>query len=248
MLDVPVDLMTGTDIRTWLLDQLTRGQSCAHVVTLNPEYVMTARRDPAFAARLRDAELATIDGVGIALAVRLLDRDRIPFDRITGVAMCWMMAEISAETKNGIFLLGAESGVAGKAGAALRESHPGMFLAGTWADGSPHERDDAETIRRIVESGATTLLVAYGAPAQVDWIDRNRDALTGAGVKVSVGIGGALDYISGNVPWAPPLIRKLGLEWAYRLVREPWRWRRQLVLPWFAFLVVREAIRMWRLA
>jgi N-acetylglucosaminyldiphosphoundecaprenol N-acetyl-beta-D-mannosaminyltransferase len=61
-------------------------------------------------------------------------------------------------------------------------------------------------------------------------------------VRIVIGIGGALDYISGNVPWAPPLVRTLGLEWAYRLAREPWRWRRQLVLPVFAALVVKDAV------
>ena len=83
------------------------------------------------------------------------------------------------------------------------------------------------------------MLVGYGAPAQVIWIQRNRAALADAGVRVAVGVGGALDYLAGSVSRAPQLVRASGLEWAYRLVREPWRWRRQLALPIFAFLVVR---------
>ena len=116
-------------------------------------------------------------------------------------------------------------------------------MVGTWAEGSPRPEDDAETIDRIRESGATMLLVAYGAPAQIHWIHRNLPRLDAAGVRVVIGIGGALDYISGNVPWAPPLVRRLGLEWLYRLAREPWRWRRQMALPMFAALVARDAAK-----
>ncbi|HWV35452.1 MAG TPA: WecB/TagA/CpsF family glycosyltransferase, partial [Thermomicrobiales bacterium] len=244
VLDVPVDLVTARETRAWLMRQLAAGVSCAHVVTLNPEYVMTARRNRDFAAILREAELSTIDGAGISLAVRLLDRPSTPFERMTGVALTWLLADISAETGDGLFLLGAGPGVATRAGEALQEAHPGTVIAGTWAEGSPRPEDDAETMRRIAESGASVVLVAYGAPSQVFWIARNRDALSAAGVRVVAGVGGALDYISGNVPWAPPLVRKFGLEWAYRLVREPWRWRRQVVLPLYAALVMREAIRM----
>ncbi len=78
--------------------------------------------------------------------------------------------------------------------------------------------------------------VAYGAPGQVLWIERNRPALSQAGVRIVVGVGGALDYWAGTAKLAPPLIRKLGFEWLYRLILEPWRWRRQLVLPVFALL------------
>lgn len=244
VLDVPIDLVTGRDIRAWLLRQLATGSACAHVATVNPEYIMTARRDRDFAAILREAELSTIDGAGLSVAVRLLDRGGTPVERITGVALCWMLAGISAETGDGLFLLGAGPGVAKRAGEALRETHPGAVIAGTWAEGSSRPEDDAESIQRVAESGASVVLVAYGAPSQVHWIARNREALSAAGVKVAVGIGGALDYISGEVPWAPSLIRRLGLEWAYRLAREPWRWRRQLVLPVYAALVLREAVRM----
>jgi N-acetylglucosaminyldiphosphoundecaprenol N-acetyl-beta-D-mannosaminyltransferase len=84
-------------------------------------------------------------------------------------------------------------------------------------------------------SGAEILFVAYGAPAQERWLARNRAAL---GVAVGMGVGGALDVLAGRVPRAPQWLRRLGLEWAWRLVREPWRWRRMLALPRFAALVL----------
>jgi N-acetylglucosaminyldiphosphoundecaprenol N-acetyl-beta-D-mannosaminyltransferase len=98
--------------------------------------------------------------------------------------------------------------------------------------------DDAATLSRIRGSGAKAVAVAYGAVGQVTWIARNRAALGEAGVRIAVGVGGAFDFLAGTAPRAPELLRRVGLEWLYRLVREPWRWRRQLVLPVFALRVV----------
>ena len=148
VLDVALDLLPREGVEQWLREHLARGTSFAHVVTVNPEYVMTARRDPAFAAALRDADLATIDGAGLALAVRL-QRPTHPFDRVTGVELAWTLARISAGTGNGIFLLGAGPGIADQAADVLRQRHPGVSIAGTWADGSPRPSDDAASIRRI---------------------------------------------------------------------------------------------------
>lgn len=242
VLGVPVDALTYPDIRDVIRRHVRSGEGCLHVVTLNPEYVMTARNDPAFAEAIRQSRLITVDGVGVSLALRALEPG-MAADRVTGVALSWFLGELSAETGQGVFLLGAGIGVADEAGRRLIAEHSGASVVGTWAEGSPRPEDDAETIDRIRESGATMLLVAYGAPAQIHWIHRNLPRLDAAGVRVVIGIGGALDYISGNVPWAPPLVRRLGLEWLYRLAREPWRWRRQMALPMFAALVARDAVR-----
>lgn len=241
ILGVPVDAATWDEVKATLAEHLRDGDTCLHVATLNPEYVMTSRRDPAFAEAIEASGLVTVDGVGVSLGLRLL-HPGLAADRITGVALSWYIGELSAQMEEGVFLLGAGPGVAHDAGRKLIEAHPGAWVVGTWAEGSPRPKDDARTIARIADSRASMLLVAYGAPAQVHWIHRNLPELERAGVKIVIGIGGALDYISGNVPWAPPLVRKLGLEWAYRLAREPWRWRRQLALPVFAALVVKDAV------
>lgn len=241
LLGVPVDAMTNAQVQAALRSHLAEGEGCLHVVTLNPEYVMTARRDPAFSDAIETSGLITVDGVGVSLGMRLLEPE-LDSDRVTGVMLTWFLAQLSAETGQGLFLLGAGIGIAEAAGQRLIAAYPGASVADTFAEGSPRPEDDERTIARIRESGATMLLVAYGAPAQIHWIYRNLPALEDAGVRIVIGIGGALDYISGNIPWAPPMIRRFGLEWAYRLAREPWRWRRQLVLPVFAALVVREAV------
>lgn len=242
VLGVGITPGTHHDLLQRIRQHLAFGERLLHVVTANPEYVMTARKDPSFAEAVNSAGLVTIDGAGLAIAVRLL-HPTVTSERYTGVMLTPDMAQITAETGDGIFLLGAAPGVADDAAKVLREQFPGVHIVGIWADGSPRAEDDDETIRRIRESGATIVLVAYGAPAQIHWIQRNAAALEAAGVRVVSGIGGALDYISGHTPLAPALVRRFGLEWLYRLVREPWRWRRQTVLPHFALLVIPEFIR-----
>ena len=230
VLGIPVDLLRRTQVETWVREQVATGETCAHVVTLNPEYVMAARRDAAFAAALQGADLVTIDGAGIAVAVRLLAPGKAA-KRVTGVDLVGMLAGISAASGAGLFLLGD----------ALRAGHSGTHIAGTWAEGSADPAYDAEALRRIADSGATVVFVAYGAPGQIHWIARNQAALATMGVRLVIGIGGTVPETKSS---APRLVRKLGLEWAYRLAREPWRWRRQMVLPVFGLLVLRDAV--WR--
>ena len=233
----------GRDAHLELIHEyLSQEGGILHVVTANPEYLMTAREDPVFAGAVNSAGLVTVDGAGLAIAMRLL-HPNVDSSRYTGVQLTADMARLSSDIGVTLFLLGAGPGIAGRAAEKLLVDQPAARFAGMWSDGSPRPEDDAETIRRIRDSGASILLVAYGAPAQIYWIDRNLAALEAAGIRVVAGIGGAFDYISGNVPYAPPLVRKLGLEWLYRLVREPWRWRRQLVLPHFVILVMWEFLR-----
>jgi len=231
VLGVPIDVegMVAVDERRRAATGLV------HVATVNPEYVMLARRDRAFAAALRGADVFLADGVGITLALRVRGIDVV---RATGVELVeWLVA--SGEP---VFFLGGGPGVGDDAAVKLMERYPTAQVVGTWSEGSADAVDDEETLRRIMSSGATAVMVAYGAAGQVTWIERNRGELAVAGVRVAAGIGGALDYHSGRVRRPHPLVRRVGLEWLDRLIREPRRWRRQLVLPVFAALSVWEAI------
>ncbi len=127
--------------------------------------------------------------------------------------------------------------------ASLLVRTPDAMIVGTWGDGTSRPEDDAESVRRITASGAMIVFVAYGAEGQILWIERNRSALAANGVRLTIGVGGALDMISGQVRRAPGLVRRLGLEWLYRLVTEPCRWRRQLALPRYAAVVLWEWLR-----
>jgi N-acetylglucosaminyldiphosphoundecaprenol N-acetyl-beta-D-mannosaminyltransferase len=208
------------------------------VCTVNPEFVMESRRDRAFRRLLNSVDLATPDGAGIIAAGLLLGR---PFrGRATGVALVHHLAAISAREGYSLFLLGAAPGVAVEAAQVLAERYPGVVIAGTYA-GSPRDEDWPAIVDRLEASQPDILLVAYGAPRQDLWIDAHRHELPGS-IKLAMGVGGVFDYLSGRAPLAPPVVRRVGLEWLYRLITQPWRWRRILRVFAFGALVVRQAI------
>jgi N-acetylglucosaminyldiphosphoundecaprenol N-acetyl-beta-D-mannosaminyltransferase len=212
----------------------------AQVVTVNPEFVMAARRDPAFRSVIEHAALALPDGAYLRVAARLAG-DRLR-ERVAGVDTCLALAGMAAARGWSLYLLGAAAGVAEAAAARLKERHPELRVAGCWA-GSPDEAAAPAIVARVQASGADVLLVAYGAPAQDLWLARHLGA---TGARLGMGVGGAFDFISGRVSRAPVCLQRAGLEWLYRLVRQPWRWRRQLVLPRFLLLALRQTRRNHR--
>lgn len=244
ILGVPLDRVTKQEA----VDCLFRGlhspdQELFTVATLNPEYVMAARSLPGFRNAIERSNLIVCDGIGTLAAARALHRRAASgISRLTGVDLTLLLARWTGfEATGGLFLLGGMN-APGAAEGLVRQA-PNASIVGAWSGGTPEPAMDDETIRRIRASGASIVLVAYGAPAQVLWIERNREGLCDAGIRVAMGVGGALDYFSGDAVLAPPLMRRAGLEWLYRLVREPRRIRRQLVLPVFALLVARDALR-----
>lgn len=209
------------------------------IVTVNPEYVMAARRHPRFGAVLRNAEYALADGVGLLLAARILGKPVPP--RITGNDLVDAVAALDHENKR-IFLLGAAPGVAASAARVLRQRYENAGIVGTLS-GNPAPEGWDEISAALSHCNPTVLFVAFGHPRQDLWIAANRERLEAHGILVASGVGGVYDYLSGRVPRAPDLLRRLGLEWLYRLVRQPWRWRRQAALPVFVLVVILEAVR-----
>lgn len=220
------------------IDTLIASRRPHQVVTPNPELVMLARRDPAFRAVIEQAALAPADGVGLLWAGRLL---RQPLRAvIPGSALIERMAERGAPRGERWFLLGAAEGVAEEVGRRLAERFPGLVIAGTYA-GSPRDSEAEAICRRIAAAGPLDVLfVAYGSPAQELWIARHRERL---GVPVAIGVGGGFNFIAGRSRRPPELVRRLQLIWLFRLLSEPWRWRRQMLLLRFAALVLAEALR-----
>ena len=219
----------------WIDAWLASGSS-AHVVTINPEIIMRARRDPAYGDLLERTRLNVPDGVGIVVAARLR-RLSIP-ERVTGVDLVDDLAGLAAVHGYRLLLAGAAPGVADQAAAELQRRHQGLIPPATMV-GESGPDGDAEAQTVIHESRPHIVLAAYGAPAQEFWIDRNLRDLAPV---VGIGVGGTLDYLAGRTPRAPAPLRRVGLEWAYRLAREPWRWRRMRALPEFARLAIFEAL------
>lgn len=209
------------------------------VITANPEFVMLARREPALFEPLSTARrLIVPDGVGLVLAARILGV-AIP-GRARGRDLVHRLAELAGRRRMSVFLLGAEAGVASDAAGSLVARVDGLRVAGAYA-GSPEAEADGDTVPRVASARPDILLVAYGMPAQERWIARNLALLPT--VRVAVGVGGAFDYLAGKAALPPEWLARIGLEWLWRLVRQPWRWRRQLVLPVFLLLVLRERLR-----
>lgn len=221
-----------------LADGMIRAGGPHQICTVNPEFVVEARRNPAFAAALAGADLRTPDGFGLLLAARYLGAPLR--GRVTGVELTRRLAALAAERGYRLFLLGAAPGVAEAAGAALAAANPGLIIAGCFA-GSPAPRHEPFLRQLIAAARPDILLVAYGHPRQDLWIARNQPYLR---VPLAIGVGGALDYLSGQVPRAPAWLRRLGLEWLYRLARQPRRLPRIIdAVPRFLWAVVTERNR-----
>jgi N-acetylglucosaminyldiphosphoundecaprenol N-acetyl-beta-D-mannosaminyltransferase len=202
------------------------------VATVNPEFVMRAQRDREFARVLDAADLCLPDGTGVVWAARR--QGCALHEPVAGTDLVEPLAAVCARRGFRLFLLGAQPGVAAELAAGLAAANPGLHVAAY--SGEPDPSGDEESLRRIREHGTDVLLVAYGAPTQELWIDRVRPRLA---VSVAMGVGGAFDYLTGRVPRAPAWMRRSGLEWLHRLVRQPWRFRRMTVLPLYALKVLR---------
>jgi N-acetylglucosaminyldiphosphoundecaprenol N-acetyl-beta-D-mannosaminyltransferase len=233
LLGVPIDPISEAEAVEWVTRAIAEGRPRL-IISVNPERIMRAARDPEFAAVLRRADLALADGAGVLWAARRMGHP-LP-GRVAGVDLLQSLADRGGREGWRFFLLGGAPGVAEAAGAALRDRFPGFQLAGTDA-GSPDPFNDPGTTQAVRSSGAQLLFLAYGAAAEEAWLARN---LARSGAIVGMGVGGAFDFISGRSRRAPPWMRDRGLEWLHRLAREPWRWRRMLVLPRFVLRVLRE--------
>ncbi len=186
-------------------------------MTPNSEMLVAASKDEPFRALLSRTDLNIPDSQGLLYAARWTGQ--VLPERVTGVdtvqAFC---ATLHKDVP--VFLLGAAPGVAEAAGEALKRRNPGLNIAGTFS-GSPRDEDASDILQRIALSGAQVLFVAYGAPKQDVWIDKHLKELPN--VKVAMGVGGTFDFIAGTQVRAPAVFRNLGLEWLWRVVREPKR-------------------------
>jgi len=203
------------------------------VATVNPEFVMRATADQDFARVLESADLCLADGSGVVWAARR--QGCAMREPVTGVDLIPPLAALCARRGFRIFLLGAAPGVANDLATRLRAEHPELEVEAH--AGTPDPSADAATLALIRVHKPQVLLVAYGHPKQELWIDRMRDSL---GVAVAMGVGGSFDYLTGRIPRAPAWMRRAGLEWLFRLVRQPWRVRRMAVLPIYALRVLRS--------
>lgn len=227
VLDVRADRVTMAEtlarIEAMIEDHRQHYGPTAQIITLNPEFVWTARKHAAFRETINHAELVVADGMGIIWASRILGH---PFpERVAGSDLLPRLAERCARRGYRLFLLGAAPGVAEQAADILQRRFPGLQIAGAYA-GSPRPAEAPHILGMIRAARPDVLAVAYGAPKQDLWIHQHAQALGEAGVGVALGVGGTFDFIAGRVRRAPLWVQRLGLEWAFRIVAQPRRiWR-----------------------
>jgi N-acetylglucosaminyldiphosphoundecaprenol N-acetyl-beta-D-mannosaminyltransferase len=241
-MDRRVDILGVGFDRVALIDAVAQIEACldrgerTFIITANPEFVMLCREDPELAAIAAGADLVVPDGTGAVVAARLLG-DPLP-GRAPGRLLVDRLAALATERRLSMFLLGGAPGIAERAAATLRARHPELRIAGTYAGSAD---DDADVLPRVVAAAPDVVLVAFGMPKQERWIARNLPQLPSA--RVAVGVGGSLDYLAGAAKAPPAVIHAVGLEWLWRLLRDPKRWRRQRVLPVFVLLVLLARVR-----
>lgn len=222
------------------------------IVTVNPEFIVTSEHDEEFKNILNAADLSVPDGAGLIFVSKYILNNPLT-ERVAGVDLVLAISKHAAEKKYPIFLLGGKESVAEQTANILKGQNPGLIIAGTYAgkpklnvseiqdfrqirmtDIKPKRPDtNLEIIKKIRQAKPKILFVAYGAPKQDKFIARYKKQLN---VPVMIGVGGAFDFISGKTRRAPTWIQKIWLEWLWRLIMEPWRWRRiftaTIVFPW----------------
>ncbi len=205
------------------------------IYTPNSEIILYASRNSDYMEKLNSADLMIADGIGVVYGAKILFNS-IP-ERVAGYDLLREILPLMAQKGLSLYLLGAKPGVSEKAGENLLKEYPGIKIAGCH-DG--YFKDDSEVIKDINDKKPDLLLVCLGFPKQENWIYDHKDELN---VKAMIGAGGCLDVFAGFVERAPEFYCKHGLEWFYRLKKEPWRFKRMTALPVF---IIKVAFKGWK--
>lgn len=235
ILDVRIDCINFKKAKEKCLEFLN--SSSPHIVfTPNVEMIMLARKDEKFRKILNSSDLNVPDGIGVVWASKYFGEKL--YERVTGFdLMMALMPDLERYQKK-VFLLGARPSVAEKAKENLLKTFKNLNVCGTH-HGYFSREENEKVIELINSSKADVLFVAMGMKRQEEWIYRNKRKLN---CKLIMGVGGSLDVLSGEVKRAPRIFQKLGLEWFYRLITQPWRFKRMLALPKFVFVVLKTKL------
>lgn len=235
ILGVGVDNVTMEEA-TKKVDEFVRVGGFHSVFTPNPEIIMIAQEDEAMKEALNQADLVVPDGIGVVIGSKILKTPSLK-ERVPGYDLVQNTMAQAVDKGYKYFFFGSKPGVSELAKEKMEKKYPGIEIVGT-RDGYFKEDDIPEIIEAIHGSKANILLVALGAPKQEKWISQYKEQLPN--VRVAIGVGGALDGMADVVKRAPVIYQKLGLEWFYRLMKQPSRWKRMLVLPLFIVKIIKK--------
>lgn len=226
---------TFKEVLEYLVKNAQKSSEKIFVTTINPEILVHSVKFADYKNILNSSNLALADGIGIAIAAKILGKTLR--GRIAGTDLMEKLCEEAPKRPITVGLFGGEQNVAEEASERLKNRYPGLtisFAISEWplrpAQGKPSEAKSRPLVCDI-------LFVALGHPKQEIWISKNLKKID---VKIAMGVGGAFDFLSGRVPRAPKIIRSLGFEWLFRLIIQPWRIRRQISLIYFVLLILKE--------
>ncbi len=211
-------------------------QGFFHIVSLNPENIVLAREDKNFREIVTEAQITIPDGVGVVWAAHLLG---LPLkQRIAGVDLMDKLVRYASENSLPVILIGAKDNLAEELAECYRKIYGQIKITGLQGIkyiANPHSIEEERIFSIVTDMRPCLLFAAFGSPAQEKWFWKNQSSLTGC---VCMGVGGAFDLRVGTIHRAPQWIQHIGLEWLFRLLKQPWRWRRQLRLVKFIWLVL----------
>ena len=268
ILGVPIDSF-GREESIRFIDQKISTKKPIFITTVNVEFLFRALNDSAVLDMLNNSSLNFADGIGVLWAAKFLSLD-LPKDkflryiigffklfgslaaiilypkylkkpipeRISGSDFIWDLSNYAAKNDLRIFLLGGDPTVPEQAAIKLQTDIYQLKVAGTY-EGSPKLQDETKILELMKKDKPDVLFVAYGVPAEELWLERN---LAKTGCKIGIGVGGTFDFLAGRRKRAPKFVRSIGLEWLWRLILEPKRYRRQIALPKLVWRVFKHKL------
>ena len=234
ILGVGIDKITGQEALQQIGAFIASGQP-HQIVTANAEIIYQASKNEKMRSIINQAQMVTADGSGVVWASRQLGQPLS--QRVTGIDLVNSICEQSAKDKWKIYILVSAPGVAATAAVNIRDKYPGCNIIGTH-HGYFNAKEEKQILAELEQLRPDVLFVALGAPKQEYWIADHIEQLQ---IPVAMGIGGSMDVLSGNVKRAPKWMQKLSLEWLYRLLIQPTRFKRMLALPKFMLAVKKQA-------
>ena len=244
ILGIGINNLTKTEILEEIKKWLSKNQGFFQIFTVNPEFLVLAQKNEKFKKTLNKAQITIPDGVGILLAGKILNQAFK--EKITGVGLMKEMIKIAHDLRLTVGLIGGKDNVALQTAECLQKTSPNFnffALEGIKNRKRPILAELTKTVSIIAEAKPQMLFIAFGAPWQEFFINQLKKELKNDWPIVAMGVGGSFDEISGRIKQAPAWMDKIGLKWLWRLIQEPWRWKRQLALIEFAFLVFKEYLQ-----
>lgn len=243
LLGIPVKFKNKSDSLEKILLYLDQSGDFFHIVSLNPEILVTAQKDALFKNILSEGDIQLPDGVGVLLAGSILGIQ--VQDRIQGVDFMDFILEACNKSSLRVLFLGGKNDLAEQMADRYQNLYPTSKFKGIQGISdilNPTQAEEKAIFSIVADYKPQIIFAAFGSPQQEKWFYSHKDKLKGI---VCMGVGGGFDFVTGTVWRAPHIVRVIGLEWLFRLIVQPWRWKRQLKLITFVYLVLRQKFGLY---